>query len=166
MSSRQIPVYLVMSVPEIDPDEEEAFRGLNPIIADNPHFPPSEAVRTLRAQSLVVVDEHLPEDSTNSENNRQYDYTISINSVLQEVMQATYDNDQFTGLIVDRLAWHTERWMKAAFELGKHERALILATHAGALEGHATRLNLRTNSSHTCKETWHQFSTARTRWLR
>ena len=60
-------------------------------------------------------------------------------------MQATYDNDQFTGLIVDRLAWHTERWMKAAFELGKHERALILATHAGALEGHATRLNLRTD---------------------
>ena len=93
MSSRQIPVYLVMSVPEIDPDEEaEAFRGDNPIIADDPDHPPAEVVRMLRVQSLVAVDEDLPADGINSENNRRYDYTISVNSVLQEVMRASYDN--------------------------------------------------------------------------
>jgi hypothetical protein len=146
MSSRQIPVYLVMSVPEVGPEEEaEAFRGDNPIIADDPDHPPAEVVRMLRVQSLVAVDEDLPADGINSENNRRYDYTISVNSVLQEVMRASYDNDQLTGLIVDRLAWHTERWMKAALLLGRHERALILATHAAALEGHATRLNLKTD---------------------
>ena len=117
MSSRQIPVYLVMSVPEIDLDNDEAYRGSYPIVADHPDYPPAEVVRTLRAQSLVTIDERLPSDGINSEDNRRYDYTISVNSVLQEVMQATFDNDQRTGLIVDRLAWHTERWMKAALEV-------------------------------------------------
>ena len=143
MSSRQIPVYLVMSVPEIDLGEE-AFRGANPVVADDPGHPPAEVVRMLRAHSLVTVDEQLPPDGVNSAG-RMYDYAIAINSVLQEVMRDSYDSDPFTGLIVDRLAWHTQRWMYAAFEVGAHERALVLAAHASALEGHAARLNLRTN---------------------
>ena len=145
MSSRQIPVYLVMSVPEFDPDENGAFRGVNPMVADHPDCPPAEVIRTLRAQSLADIDEHLPPDEITSEDSSPYDYTISVNSVLQEVIRATFGNDQLTGLIMDRLAWHTERWMKAALELGAHERALILATHAAALEGHATRLNLKSD---------------------
>ena len=144
MSSRQIPVYLVMSVPEVDLGEE-AFRGVSPVVADDPEHPPAEVVRMLRAYSLVTVDERLPPDGVNSAGNRRYDYAIAINSVLQEVMRDSYDSDQFTGLIVDRLAWHTQRWMFAAFEVGAHERALVLAAHASALEGHAARLNLRTD---------------------
>ena len=65
MSSRQIPVYLVMSVPEIDLGEE-AFRGANPVVADDPGHPPAEVVRMLRAYSLVTVDEQLPPDGVNS----------------------------------------------------------------------------------------------------
>jgi hypothetical protein len=60
-------------------------------------------------------------------------------------MQEHFDTAPFTGLIIDRLAWHTERWMKAAFAHGAHERALILAAHASALEQHAARLNLKTD---------------------
>lgn len=144
MSSRQIPVYLVMSVPTIDLGEE-AFRGANPVVADDPEHPPAEVVRMLRTYSLVGVDERLPPDGLDSAGNRRYDYAIAINSVLQEVMRDSYDSDQFTGPIVDRLAWHTQRWMFAAFEVGAHERALVLAAHASALEGHAARLNLRTD---------------------
>jgi hypothetical protein len=143
MSSRQIPVYLVMSVPEIDLGEE-AFRSSNPVVADDPGHPPAEVVRLLRAYSLAIVDERLPPDGVNSAN-RRYDYAIAMNSVLQEVMRDRFDGDQFTGLIVDRLAWHTERWMNAAYEVGAHERALVLAAHASALEEHAARLNLRTD---------------------
>ena len=62
MSSRQIPVYLVMSVPEFDPDENGAFRRSNPVVADHPDCPPAEVVRTLRAQSLADIDERLPPD--------------------------------------------------------------------------------------------------------
>lgn len=144
MSSRQIPVYLVMSVPEIDLGEE-AFRGANPVVVDDPEHPPAEVVRMLRAHSLAIVDERLPPDGGNSAGNRRYDYAIAMNSVLQEVMRDSYDGNQFTGLIVDRLAWHTERWMNAAYEVGAHERALVLAAHASALEEHAARLNLRTD---------------------
>lgn len=144
MSSRQIPVYLVMSVPEIELGDE-AFRGSNLFIADCPDHPPAEVVRILRAYSLVTVDERLPPDGRDGADDRRYDYTITVNTILQEVMQDRFDGDRFTGLIVDRLAWHTERWMKAAFEIGAHERALILATHASALEEHAARLNLRTD---------------------
>lgn len=144
MSSRQIPVYLVMSVPEVDLGEE-AFHGVSPVVVDDPGHPPAEVVRMLRAYSMVTVDERLPSDELNSAGNRMYDYAIAINSVLQEVMRDRYDSDQLTGLIVDRLAWHTQRWMYAAFEVGAYERALVLAAHASALEGHAARLNLRTN---------------------
>jgi hypothetical protein len=144
MSSRQIPVYLVMSVPEVDLGEE-AFRDVSPVVVDDPEHPPAEVVRTLRAYSLVAVDERLPPDGLNDASDRRYDYAIAINSVLQDVMRDSYDSDQFTGLIVDRLAWHTHRWMFAAFEAGAPERALVLAAHASALEGHAARLNLRTD---------------------
>lgn len=145
VASRQIPVYLVLSVPEIDLNGEEAFLGPNPIVADHPDYPPAEVVRTLRAQSLVAIDERLPPSRSNCEDDLQYDYTISINSVLQEVMRSKFDNDSATGFIIDRLAWHTERWMKAALELGAQERVQTLATHAAALEGHAARLNLKSD---------------------
>jgi hypothetical protein len=75
----------------------------------------------------------------------RYDYTITINGVLQEVMRAKFDNDQMTSLIIHRLAWHTERWMKAAIESGANERVLILAAHALTLEGHASRLNVKSD---------------------
>ena len=57
-------------------------------------------------------------------------------------MRAKFDDDQMTGMIIDRLAWHTERWMKAAMESGSHERALILSAHASTIESHAARLNI------------------------
>ena len=44
--------------------------------------------------------------------------------------------------IVDLLAWHVQKWMYAALELGVHERALIMAAHAEAVEAHAGRMKL------------------------
>lgn len=144
MSSRQIPVYLVMSVPEIDPGQV-ALSDMAPVIIDDPRHPPVQVVSMLRAYSLVTPDGLLPHDGISKAEDRRHDSTISFNSILQEIVQEHFDAASFTGLIIDRLAWHTERWMKAAFELGAHERALILATHASALEQHAARLNLKTD---------------------
>jgi hypothetical protein len=142
LSSRQIPAYLVISVPQIDPGED-AFRGAAmPVVVDYPDLPAAEVVRMLRAQSLVIVDEHLPPDGQNDENSRRYDYTIQVNSVIQEITQDALDHDRATCVFIDRLAWHTERWLRSAVDLGAHERALILAAHAAAIDAHATRLDL------------------------
>lgn len=145
LSSRQIPAYLVMSVPEIEPGEN-AFRGAAmPVVADYPDLPAAGVVRMLRGQSLVMVDEHLPPYRLNDQDSRRYDYTIQVNSVIQEVTQDTFDRDRITSMIIDRLAWHTERWLRSAIDLGAHERALILAAHAAAIETHATRLDLESD---------------------
>jgi hypothetical protein len=145
MSSRRIPVYLVTSIPEFDPDDDEAFAGLAPVVADSPDHPPAEAVGVLRAYSLATADERLPSYPAGDTANGRYDYTITVNSVLQEVMRARHRSDPNTPVIIDRLAWHTERWMKAAFDLGAHERTLALAAHAAMIEEHASRLNLTTD---------------------
>jgi hypothetical protein len=145
MSSRRIPVYLVMSVPAFDIEREEAFQGSAPVVADHPGHPPAEVVGVLRAYSLAAADEPLPPQPAGNADSRRYDYTITVTSVLQDVMRHRYGSDLYTGMIVDRLAWHTERWMKAAFELGAHERALALAAHAAAIEEHASRANLTTD---------------------
>lgn len=148
MSSRRIPVYLLMSVPAFDPSEEQvrAFGDLAPVVADRLDRPPGEVVGVLRAYSLMAVDERLPPSPAGDRGNGRYDYTITVNSVLQDVMRARYDHDPLTGMVIDRLAWHTERWLKAAYGLAAHERALVLAAHAAAVEGHASRLGLATDS--------------------
>ena len=60
-----------------------------------------------------------------------------------------------TGLIIHRLAWHTERWMKAAIESGARERGLILAARtASTLQGHAARLNVESDYVAYLRGTW------------
>jgi tetratricopeptide (TPR) repeat protein len=145
LSSRQIPVYLVMSVPQVDLDKD-AFRGMNPVVWDSPDHHPAEVVRMLRTQSLVAIDERLPPGGMDSDDDRPYDYTISINSVVQETIRAGFDSDERTPWILNALAWHTERWMKAAMMLSAHERTLVLAAHAAAIEDHAARLHLKSDS--------------------
>lgn len=147
MSSRRIPLYLVMSIPEFDPHAEGmASSAQVPVVADHPDYPPEEPVGLLREYSLVAPDERLPPYPGGDTSGGRYDYTITVNSVLQEIMRARDKNAPQVGLIVDRLAWHTERWMNASFDAGANERALALAAHAAVIEEHASRLNLATDS--------------------
>jgi hypothetical protein len=139
LAPRQIPVYLAASVPEVDIDPLAMWRVPVPIVVDRPDCPPSEAVRVLRGQSLVAVDRELPPDTVNS---AAYDSTIAINSVLQEVVRAQAERSSDAPRTVDLLAWHVQKWMCTALELGVHERALIMAAHAEAVEAHAGRMNL------------------------
>jgi len=142
MASQRIPVYLLASVPMIDPDVS-GFRGMQPVVVDAPNCPATEIVATLRAQSLVAFDEPLPGDGVNDDT--RFDQTISINAILQEVIRGWLDHSLHTHEALDRLAWHTERWMKAAFELCAHSRALILTAHAEAIDTHAARLGVQTD---------------------
>ena len=139
LGPRQVPVYLAASVPEVDIDPIAMWHAPMPVVADHPDCPPGEAVRVLRGQSLVAVDRALPADTVSS---AVYDSTIAINSVLQEVIRAAAERSSAAGRIVDLLAWHVQKWMYVAVELGEHERALIMAAHAEAVEAHAGRMKL------------------------
>ena len=141
IASQRIPVYLLMSVPEIDPDDT----GAQPIVVDDPNCPAPEVVAILRAASLVGVDEPLPADGLNEDHDQRYDRAISVNAVLQEVIRAGFDHDPRITWALDHLAWHTERWLKQAHQLGAHSRSLILAAHAAAIEEHAARLEVNTD---------------------
>lgn len=144
VSPRQIPVYLVRSAWEIAPGVD-AFRGSNPIVADDLAVPAAEIVRVLRAQSLVAVDERLAPYGVDDLDIHRFESTIQVNSVIQEVMQFTMDRDPATNLIIDRLAWHTERWLQAAVEATAHERTLTLAGHAAVIDAHAARLGRKSD---------------------
>jgi hypothetical protein len=139
LGPRQVPVYLAASVPEVDIDPVAMWRVPVPIVADRPNCPPGEAVRVLRGQSLVAVDRALPADEVSS---AAHDSTIAINSVLQEVVRAAAERSSAAREIVDLLAWHVQKWMFVAVELGIHERALIMAAHAEVVEAHAGRMKL------------------------
>lgn len=144
LASSQIPVYLVTSAPVIEP-EDDAFRSEVPVIADLEDQRPVDVLRVLRGQSLIDYGERLPPYIPANEDERRYDQTISVNSVIQEVIQHAFDHDPDTPLIIDRLAWHTERWLRRAMDTLAHERALILAGHAVAVERHASRLSLESD---------------------
>lgn len=138
LGPRQIPVYLASSAAQVDMDPAAMWRAPGPVVADHPDCPPGEAVRVLRGQSLVAVDGALPASEAGS---GIYDAAIAINSVLQEVIRAMVERSSAQE-IVDLLAWHVQKWMFAASELGLHERALIMAAHAEAVEAHADRMKL------------------------
>ena len=142
MAAQRIPVYLLMAVPiEIDPDDA----GVQPIVVDDPDCPAPEIVAILRSASLVRVDEPLPADGLNDDHDQLYDRTISVNTVLQEVIRAKFDHDPHITWALDHLAWHTERWLKQAHLLSAHSRLLILAGHAAAIEEHTGRLEINTD---------------------
>jgi len=144
LASRQIPVYLVTSVPVVEPGEDP-FGGEFPVIADFEDLQPVDVFRVLRGQSLIEFSERLPPPVPVNEGERRYDQAISVNAVIQEVIQHAFDRDRETPLLIDGLAWHTERWLRRAMDTGAHERALILAGHAMTVEGHASRLRLETD---------------------
>ena len=141
MAAQCIPVYLLMSVPQMDPDDT----GHQPFLVDDPDCPAPEVVTILRAASLVGVDELLPADGLNEDHDQLYDRTISMNAVLQEVIRAGFDQDPRIIWTLDHLAWHAERWLQQAHRLGAHSRSLILTAHAAAIEEHAVRLRVNTD---------------------
>jgi tetratricopeptide (TPR) repeat protein len=122
-------------------DPAAMWRARGPVVADDPDCSPGEAVRVLRGQSLVAVDGALPAGEAGS---GVYDTAIAINSVLQEVIRAMVARSSARE-IVDLLSWHVQKWMFTASELGLHERTLVMAAHAEAVEAHASRMNLSTD---------------------
>jgi hypothetical protein len=138
LSARQIPVHLLISASQTGLDTLPADRG--PIIFEDPRI--HEAVRSLRRVSFARLDQPLPRRETDM---ATAEHTISMNSVLQEVMRARAEKRsgfQTWKTNLERLALHLDHWLSSAIHNGESDKAHLLVPHADTLVHHLRRLGL------------------------
>ena len=134
LASRQLPCHMLAAAVIVDPELKTGPRiwVVLPSIANM-----AEVVRELRRFSLASFDQDLPAmENTVIDDDR----TMTINTVVQEVIRAEVEgrSDTYNGL--NCLANQVERWLTTALELNILERASALFSHAEILAGHLRRL--------------------------
>lgn len=141
LANRRIPIHLLVAAS--DPDLDTLPSDSGPVIIENPLA--HEAVRALKRISFARRDQPLPRRETDIATS---DYTIAINSVLQEVLRARVEMNQLTewNKKLERLAVHLNTWLSSATHNGEADKAHALVPHATALTGHLRRLNITSNS--------------------
>jgi hypothetical protein len=138
LASRQLPIHMLAAAIVVDP---EAEAETTPVCLHPSDFNLGEVIRELRRFSLVSFDGDLPPTTgdTPPDGNR----TITINSIVQDLIRVSVDRDDNTPDALNRLANHVVRWLMAAIELNRLERASVIFNHANTLAGHLLRLNIR-----------------------
>jgi hypothetical protein len=142
LSARRIPVHLLVAAALLDLDPPPGDRG--PIIFEDPRI--QEAVRSLRRVSFARLDQPLPRRESDL---ATAEHTISVNSVLQEVMRSRAENHpefQEWKSNLDRLALHLNHWLASAAHNGEADKAHLLVPHADTLVHHLQRLDMTSGS--------------------
>jgi hypothetical protein len=137
LSARQIPVHLIAVA--VVADDADDSQHLGPILVDPSVFNVLEEVRDLRRYSLVSRDHELP---SGEESEPDVRYTITVNSVVQDLLRAELDRHPQTPVALDRLAFHLNRWLISSMDLGFLPRAFLMSTHANTLAEHLRRLRI------------------------
>ncbi|WP_326563417.1 NB-ARC domain-containing protein [Micromonospora peucetia] len=137
LASRQIPAHLLAAAVLADPGPEE---GPGPRILDPDEFSIPEVLRELRKLSLAYTDDRLP--PSGPEPIPDANWTLSVNTIVQEVMRSYTETAPETPMALNRLANHVERWLIGAVELNALDRVSILFSHADVLAGHLRRLEV------------------------
>jgi hypothetical protein len=138
LSSRRIPLHLLASAGQADLDSLPGDRG--PVVFEDPRV--HEAVRVLGRASFSRRDQPLPRRETDLPT---AEYTISFNSVLQEVLRDRAESSpEFPTwkATLERLAYHLDHWLASAGHNGEADKLHALAPHAEVLVGHLDRLGL------------------------
>lgn len=138
LAARRIPIHLPVSASQTDVETLPEDRG--PLIFRDPRI--HEAVRSLRRISFVRLDEPLPRRETDLPT---AEHTISMNSVLQEVMRSRAENHPTFPAWkhnLERLALHLNHWLSSAVHNGEADKAHLLVPHADTLVRHLRRLGL------------------------
>ncbi len=139
MSSRRIPVHLLITAVLIDTETAGGFTAASPAYAAGSLCPATEVVSLLRSQSLVSLDEPLPAEGLTVPGVPAA--VFSVNSVLQEVLRRRRERDPGAAEhLIGRMAYHLALWLAAAHRHPDYPRTLAFAAHASALDGHAARL--------------------------
>lgn len=140
LASRQLPIHLLAATVVFDPDPDAAP---GPVHLHPSDFNLGEVVRELRRFSLVSYDQDLP--PMGNECLADGDRTITTNSIVQDLIRVRVDCAYNTPTALNCLANHVVRWLQAALELNRLERASVMFNHANTLAVHLRRLGVRGN---------------------
>ena len=139
LSSRRIPVHLLITAVMMDPQTAGGFQATTPCYMSPSVCPDPEVISLLRSESLVTLDEPLPSEGLTDSS--VPDTTVSVNSVFQEVLRYRRDADpRVPEHLLERLAYHVALWLAASHGGADYPRTLIFAAHAAAIHEHAIRL--------------------------
>ena len=138
LASRHLPVHLLAAAVIIDPYSTR--RPMGQLILDPAEHHVDEATRELRRFSLITFDADLPQGVDFIQFGA--DRTVTVNTVIQDVLRASIPLHDGSADAFDRLANHVERWHTAAVELNQLHRAALLFSHADTLAQHLLTIGI------------------------
>ncbi|WP_449347071.1 hypothetical protein [Streptomyces xanthochromogenes] len=141
--SQRIPVHLATVSALVHPDEVETSSGSVTIDEHHSDLPVREVIRLLTRVSFVRYD--APLERLNEKSNIRADDTVTLNSVVQEILRNIFSENSPLSDLVSQAAFHTERWLREALDHGVGLRAHEISLHASELAHHARSLHIRTN---------------------
>ncbi|WP_458245179.1 hypothetical protein [Streptomyces sp. MAI_2237] len=140
-ASQRIPIHLAAVSAFIDPEDVPAEPL--PTGIDEEYLPLREIFRALVKVSFVRFAEPLAPLS--DRHPPGIDDTISMNSVLQQILRQHYEHAPGSTKALSRCAFHTNRWLYIAMEIEHADRSWEIAQHAAAVTEHARRRNVKDN---------------------
>lgn len=141
-ASSRIPLHLALVSVYVDPVEVPDRSALLTLM-DESEAPVRELIRTLTQVSFVRYTEPLP--PFDGESTPGADDTISLNSVLQEILRKVFERSFSTTELLSRCAFHANLWLRHAIEANSGERAWEIAQHAASLIGNVEKLGTQDN---------------------
>ncbi|MET9471027.1 NB-ARC domain-containing protein [Streptomyces sp. NPDC002922] len=142
-SSVRIPIHLATVSALVHPDEVETDSGSIVFDEHGSELPVREVIRLLTRVSFARYD--APLDLLNERSDPKANETITLNSVVQEILRSIYSVESPLPDLLSHAAFHTERWIREALDHGIGLRAHEISIHARELVQHVISLNIRTN---------------------
>ncbi|WP_179202535.1 NB-ARC domain-containing protein [Streptomyces caniscabiei] len=142
-SAQRIPIHLATVSALVHPDDVETDTGGVIIDEHGSDLPVREVIRLLTRVSFVRYDAPLKRLSERS--NPRADDTVTLNSVVQEILRRIFSEHSPLPDLLSQAAFHAERWLREALDHGVGLRAHELSLHASELAHHVRALNIRSN---------------------
>ncbi|WP_411119954.1 NB-ARC domain-containing protein [Streptomyces sp. 058-1L] len=140
---QRIPIHLAALSAFAHPDIMP-LDGVHQTAVDEEDIPVREIVRALIQVSFVRYAEPLAPLPGAFPG---IDDTVSMNAVLQQILRQHYEQAPGSREALSRSAYHTDRWLFIALEMGQPDRSWDLAQHAAFLAEHAQRRNVKDNNT-------------------
>ncbi len=138
---QRIPIHLAAVSAFVEPDDVPA--DPLPTAVDEDDIPLREIFRALIKVSFVRFTEPLAPLS--DKHPLGVNDTVSMNSVLQQILRQYYEQSPGIAAALSRCAFHTNRWLYLSMEIEHADRSWELAQHAAALVEHARRRKVKDN---------------------
>ncbi|MFG2274806.1 NB-ARC domain-containing protein [Streptomyces chartreusis] len=142
-SPQRIPIHLAIVSALVHPDEVETDTGSVIVDEHGSDLPIREVIRLLTRVSFVRYD--APLERLNERSNPRADDTVTLNSVVQEILRSIFSTNSPLPELLSQMAYHTERWLRESLDHGVGLRAHELSLHASELARHIRALNIKSN---------------------